>query len=409
MKNESNISKRFSLVVVLAVLLLFCNLNSLVIADSENSWTTKLSMPTARCNFGVAVVGSKIYAIGGYKDGSGYLATNEEYDPATNTWTTKTPMPTPRSRFAIAVWQNKIYVIGGYYKDNLVNYYLGTNEVYDPSTDSWETLTAMPTARALLTADVVNDKIYLIGGNGESFDLNEVYDPKTDSWTTKAPLPTPVSSHCSAVVDDKIYILGGYARTERPDYCDLNQIYDPDTNTWDFGAKMPEQKSSAAAGATVGLAAPKRIYVIGGVTENTGSADAITNHNYAYDPERDEWTTGTPMPTIRNKLAIAVVNDVIYAMGGMTKDFVVTTKNEQYTPIGYGFLQPSPSPTPSPLPTNTPTPTPKPTPIPTPTPTSTPTPEPAVGLFLPIEAIIGIGAIFTTIIISLVVMLRRKK
>jgi hypothetical protein len=265
----------------------------------------------------------------------------------------------------------------------------------------------MPTARSLLTANVVNDKIYLIGGIGESFDLNEVYDPKTDSWTTKAPLPTPVSSHCSAVVDDKIYILGGYARTERPDYCDLNQIYDPDTNTWDFGAKMPEQKSSAAAGATVGLAAPKRIYVIGGVTENTGSADAITNHNYAYDPERDEWTTGTPMPTIRNKLAIAVVNDIIYAMGGMTKDFFVTTKNEQYTPIGYGFLQTSPSPTPSPLPTNTPAPTI--TPSLTPTPIPTPTPEPRVGLFLPIEAIIGIGAIFTSVIILLVVMLRRKK
>ncbi|MGD0978070.1 MAG: kelch repeat-containing protein [Candidatus Bathyarchaeia archaeon] len=55
-----------------------------------------------------APVEGKIYAIGGYKQGSLTLNTNEEYDPVTNTWTTRAPMPTARMEFGIAVWQDKI-------------------------------------------------------------------------------------------------------------------------------------------------------------------------------------------------------------------------------------------------------------------------------------------------------------
>jgi LPXTG-motif cell wall-anchored protein len=48
---------------------------------------------------------------------------------------------------------------------------------------------------------------------------------------------------------------------------------------------------------------------------------------------------------------VAVVNDVLYALGG--SDLSLTNANEQYTPIGYG--------TPEPTPTSTPTPSPQPT------------------------------------------------
>jgi hypothetical protein len=57
------------------------------------------------------------------------VGTNEEYNPTTDTWTTKASMPTPRIDFAITVYQGKIYCIGGttdYYS------YSNLNEVYDP-------------------------------------------------------------------------------------------------------------------------------------------------------------------------------------------------------------------------------------------------------------------------------------
>lgn len=300
----------------------------LVSADEVTGdfWTTMQPMPTARSRLGVAVVNGKIYAIGGY-NGS-YLNTNEMYDPATDTWTTKKPMPTPRCDFGIAVYQNKIYCIGG---EDAQGKLTGVNEVYDPLTDTWETRRPMPTPRAQLDANVVNGKIYLIGGRTSNpypaTFLNEVYDPLTDLWTTKAQIPNAVMEYASAVVNNKIYIISGGNYTS---LLNLTQIYDPETDTWSYGKPIPIAIQSAAAGATTGVAAPKRIYVIGG-----GSLVASAG-NENYDPEKDVWSTGTSMPTSRRNLGVAVVDDILYAIGGDPGwVFQFYGTNEQYTPIGY--------------------------------------------------------------------------
>ena len=321
--------------LTLIVLLQVCFLNSFIlispVSAEEDSWTTLTPMPTARSGLGVAVVEGKIYAIGG-KNGS-YLSVNEMYDPGTDTWTAKQPMPTARSFFGIAVVQNKIYVIGGIIGPNgpSSNGFTGVNEVYDPSNDTWETLEPMPTPRAFLPANVVEDKIYLIGGSKylyyspafyQSSLVNEVYDPETDTWETKAPLLSANSHRPSAVVDNKIYLFIS------------TQIYDPETDSWTRGEEEIPYGSydalESVAGATTGMLAPKRIYVFGGLNQYNVPA----NFTQIYDPETDSWTAGTPMPTPRWALAVAVVNDELYAIGGYngTARFAV---NERYTPSGY--------------------------------------------------------------------------
>ena len=191
---------------------------------TENSWISRAPMHEARASLGVAAVNGKIYAIGGStRQGSwpyagGIVATNEEYDPATNTWVFKTPMPTSRMDFGIAVYNNKIYCIGGEVisKDDSKAPLTNVNEVYDPATDTWETKEPMPTPRSGVRANVVNGKIYLIGGNDPNVHFepgasthNEVYDPETDSWTTKTPMLAAASGYASAVFGDKIYVIGG--------------------------------------------------------------------------------------------------------------------------------------------------------------------------------------------------------
>jgi hypothetical protein len=295
-------------------------------ATIEDSWTTKAPVPSSV--LGVAAVNGKIYA----------LASNatSEYNPITNTWTAKTPLASSMWGSAFTVYENKIYAIG---QGN------GMTQVYDPATDTWETKTAMPTPRTQLEASVVGDKIYLIGGRTggqySTVGLNEVYDPETDSWTTKAPIPYPVVQYASAVVDNKIYIIGGQDEYTHPSNLNIVQIYDPETDTWSFGEPMPTIVWRAAAGATSGVWAPKRIYVIGGVQDK--SVDG-TDLNQVYNPENDSWTVGASIPTARFTLHVAVVNDKIYAMGGATiwNPFTGTgsRENEQYTPIGYGTVPP---------------------------------------------------------------------
>jgi N-acetylneuraminic acid mutarotase len=275
-------------------------------------------------------VNGKIYVIGG--------SANYEYDPVTDNWTAKKPMPTPRQYFGIAVYESKIYTIGGCNLINENSVFYSINEVYDPATDMWENKQPMPTARGRLEANVVDGRIYMMGGRtGDqktTVPLNEVYDVASDSWTTKEPIPYPVVAYASAVIDGKIYILGGQDEylpaTLNVDY---NQIYNTRTDSWSQGAPLPTTVLNAAAGATQGMLVPKRIYLIGGEGDKSMAGTSI---NQIYNPENNTWKNGASMPTARGWLTVAVLDDTLYAIGGspgLTLPFL--TNNEQYLPAGY--------------------------------------------------------------------------
>ncbi len=327
--------KKQALTKTLLLALLIAAVASVFFVDSavtasayapENTWETMRPMRKARQELGAAVVGGKIYAIGGVD----FAGSNEMYDPATNSWSSKQPMPTPRRNFGIAACNNKIYCIGGSLVDGRGP--VASNEAYDPATNSWANLTAIPTPRRSLQANAVDGKIYLIGGElVGATDLNEVYDVATDTWTTKEPMPTAVYYYASAVVNGKIYILGGIGPNANSDTV---QIYDPATDSWSMGATPTVGLRSPWAAATTGVYAPARIYMLGG-------ADIFSaSENVVYDPATDSWRTGASMPTARASLGVAVVDDILYAIGGSGNSYLdpPVAVNEKYTPIGYGTV-----------------------------------------------------------------------
>lgn len=342
-----------ALILVLLSLIVSCVAFVNAVSDSERSrwdtWGSKASMPTERVTVGAAVVKGKIYVLGGNGD---YHNTNEMYDPTTDTWMKKAPMPTPRKSFGMAVYQDKIYVIsgltesdGGYY-DGIT----GVNEVYDPATDTWENKTSLPTRRYGIGANAIGGKIYVIGGknaSGRIDEINEVYDIATDTWTKMAPIPARVSFYASAVVDNKIYVIGG---TNGSVYGDLTQIYDPETDTWSRGAPIPFPATGVGASATTGVWAPKRIYVIGavqpyGLADQEGNVVVVSNvQNQIYDPEKDAWTIGAALPIARILFGVAVVDDILYAIGGTNSmifsSYITFGDNQQYTPYEYGTISP---------------------------------------------------------------------
>lgn len=323
-----NRTKSVALVLVFLSVLSLCVFKVQPASATEDSWVARQSMPTARSGLGVAVVDGKIYAIGG--DGGSNVT--EEYDPVADTWTTKAPMPTGRSRFGVAVYQNKIYVMGGATEDG----FTAVNEVYDTVTDTWGTKTPMPKgSRAELSASIVNGKIYVVGGYFFSMyyvssSVLEVYDPETDTWTTNAPMPTAVYSCSSAVVDNKIYVIENSFKGRDGS---LNQIYDTETDSWSYGRSIPTEVVGAVAVATTAVYAPKRIYVIGGEASANSS-------NQVYNPENGTWGIGAQMPVPRSYLGIAVVDDVLYTIGGRDGSGVSLPVTEQYTPFGYGTAPP---------------------------------------------------------------------
>ena len=307
---------------------------------SADFWVAKASMPSANAGGGAVAMNGEIYVIG----------TNftYAYNSSADTWVSKTPLPSHRQSFAVAAYQDKIYVFGGCSGFNEITGYpincTGANEEYNPATDSWKTKAPMPTARAELQANVVNGEIYLIGGtlpDGSVSNVTEVYDPSNDSWSVAAPIPTAVGLYASAVVGNKIYVEGG--GQSGPVIGDLNQVFDPELNVWALGSPLPVPVLWAAAGATDGVLAPTRLYVIGGTTDGINPL----NTTYIYDPQANIWTTGALMPIARGTLSLAVVNDTLYALGGaenlVDPHAPAIAVNEQYFPLGYGEPTPSPS------------------------------------------------------------------
>ena len=341
-------------------------------AQAENTWTTLAPMPTPRSGLGVVAVNDKIYAIGGTTssgfapsisgsavlgnvDIAGHVGTNEEYNPAKNTWTQKAPMPTPRILFATAVYQNKIYCIGGKTSSG----YTAVNEVYNPVTDNWETKASIPQSTGWLKATIVGEKIYAIDYYGNNYQ----YDPGANLWTVKTPAPNaPSVNQASASFGKKIYVIGGFSQDS---YHNLNQIYDTQTDQWSYGEIPSSSHGGGSASATIGENALRLIYVFG-VSGNLRQGEE-QSFVRVYDPLVNSWDFGTDTTLGRYNFGVAVVNEILYVVGGhiysYPGDYAPSGLNEEYTPFGYGTPDPNyipPEPTPTPTPTQTPTPIPEP-------------------------------------------------
>jgi N-acetylneuraminic acid mutarotase len=170
----------------------------------------------------------------------------------------------------------------------------------------------MPTVRVCHHANVVDGRIYIIGGSDASTDDNrshvrtvEVYDPATDTWIQKGDMPASRAAGFTSVVDGKIYLIGGYGGSQRVDE------YDPSTDTWTVKSEMPTARRSLSTSALDG-----KIYAIGGYLPGvSGHAGVATVE--VYDPATDTWTTAPDMPTGRFGLRTSVVAGRIYVIGGM--------------------------------------------------------------------------------------------
>jgi len=224
---------------------------------STDTWTTKSPVPSG-FNHGLMGVrfGNKIDLFRG--------TIHYEYDPATDTYTPKAPMPTNRIWGTCAVVGSKIYVIGG--TTTVLpsdEYVYGTsittnmNEVYDPSTDTWTTKASMPIPKLGVTREnpVINGKIYATHGLSEYPDQfhtdNYVYDPSTDSWQQKSSAVHPRDGVACGVINNKLYVVGGRDQNGASQVGYYNEVYDPSVDTgippqWTFSDSAKVKRDASA-------------------------------------------------------------------------------------------------------------------------------------------------------------------
>lgn len=284
--------------------------------SDRGAWRSAAPMLAKRTEVAVAVLGGKIYVVGGFeKPGlSNVMSLSitpslEVYDPATDRWTAKAPLPVGLHHVGIGVAGGRLYVIGGYARSG-INIWspVATVYAYDPTTDRWAERAPMPTARGALAVAEVGGKLYAIGGFDRKANVAavEAYDPTLDRWETRSPLPTPRDHLATATVDGKIYAIGGRVNGDYGRNLAAVEMYDPMADRWTGVADLPTARSGITASVLNGM-----IYVFGG----EGSAGTF-RENEAYDPQRDKWRPMAPMPTARHGLGSAAVDGRIYVIGG---------------------------------------------------------------------------------------------
>ncbi len=92
----------------------------------------------------------------------------------------------------MAVVEDTLYAVGRRLKSSYANN-LAIHEAYDFKQDRWAKKAPIPTPRSGITAGVLNDKIFTLGGEAPegTVNLNEMFDPKRIVGRLWSPCPPP--------------------------------------------------------------------------------------------------------------------------------------------------------------------------------------------------------------------------
>lgn len=146
-------------------------------------------------------------------------------------WTQKQSAPVARDYASTVVINNKIYVFGG---DNESNRASGDLWEYDLEANSWTQKASGPCSRYGHTSVAINDKMYVFGGHGDYDYYQDLweYDPSSNKWVKKADAPSVLAFHSAVVLNNKMYVFGGSYANGVATFSDSVMEYDPASNKW---------------------------------------------------------------------------------------------------------------------------------------------------------------------------------
>lgn len=169
------------------------------------AWHSGPNLPTARHHAAASSRDGAIYLAGGA------ASLSQPWQPERNfwrlgadsdAWEQLEPMPEPRWGHRLVLHAGRLYVIGGRGGSGRVL-------IHDRE-DGWSLGAALPQSRDHLSAVVVENRIWAIGGRAPaSLARVDIYDTEADRWLPGPPLPAPTSGAAEGVLDGTILVFGG--------------------------------------------------------------------------------------------------------------------------------------------------------------------------------------------------------
>jgi N-acetylneuraminic acid mutarotase len=240
------------------------------------AWSLGPELPRPLHHANAAVVDGKVYVLGGL-EGLSFEATGSVWvwDPAVpgEQWTERASMPpgTERGSAVVGVIDGTVILAGGFRGATAV----ADVSAYDPVMDRWDALVGLPRARDHACGGVVDGKLFVTGGRqgtietiaGDVFE----YAPGGD-WIERTPMPTPRGGTGCGVIDDRIIVVGGEGNPDSPQQVFAEvEAYAPAEDSWESLTPMATPRHGMGAAAWDG-----RLYVPGGAT--TSGFAAVATH-----------------------------------------------------------------------------------------------------------------------------------
>jgi N-acetylneuraminic acid mutarotase len=298
--------------------------------DVTQKWTTA-TLSSARYNPSSAVVGKKMYVLGG-QEGDSNLPSNkyDVYDAEKNTWVSDT-LPYRPFNTCVAAANNKILFAGGETPVNNTNIFLNKVRLWDVSTNKW-TIDTLSVGRGLITSVNLGSKTFFIGGlevidfpggrDNKYSDAIDIYDAATNVWT-KAKLSSPRFFPMVTVVGKKILIVGGiegYLNQGTAIFSKKIDIYDSETNKWTT-SESPEPRGGSGA-----ITWENNAYYVWGRSSNSSASFDYAKINI-YNPSNNSWKElATPNTVSPRGAQVAAINNKLFIIGGINSTFIPSNK-----------------------------------------------------------------------------------
>lgn len=280
-------------------------------------------MTTDRAAHQATLLGSgKVLITGGCAGNSceKILSSVELYDPVSQTFQSLPSMSTPRASHAAAVLPDgRVLIAGGWTGTG----YTKSAEIFDPETKQWKPAGAMSEATTTLIAITLKDTSVLMTGGGNT----EIFDPSSNSFLPVA--KTQEEYYLAALLENgSVLMIGGQGKNDN--VLDEAAIFDPTTGKIRKTNAMntPRVKHAAV------LLNDGRIMIIGG-SDKRAYQGRYTGTEF-FDPKSKQFSRGPEMNFKRHKIRDAVVkmdSGKILIAGGATKPELFDPESGKITPI----------------------------------------------------------------------------
>ena len=161
-------------------------------------------------------------------------------------------IPIPKENGIAFSTTNKCYYGTGCYTGLIDQQFFSQMNVYDPSSDTWDTIANFPIPRASSISFSINGIGYVGLGNDDTNGFNDLwkYDTLGNAWIQLASLPSVGISEASCfVLNNKAYVVTG--RDSAFNYSNACWEYNPTLNVWIQKNNFPGIKRTGAFGMNI--------------------------------------------------------------------------------------------------------------------------------------------------------------